>query len=74
MPLVHDGDRVTKDADGLEMDGIETVRKETIKAICGFAHDMKPDGDLRSIVVGVRDGEGNPVLRAVLSLMVERQG
>lgn len=67
----HDGDRLTEDDEGLDLDGIEQARKEAIRALPDLVRDTLPNGDRRDFAVTVRDERGQPVLTATLSLRVE---
>ena len=68
----YDGETVTQDDEGLELDGIEAARAEARKALPDIARDVLPeDGDRRTMVVKVRDEAGKVVLTATLSLLIE---
>jgi hypothetical protein len=67
----HDGDHLTADEEGLDLDGIEQARDEAVRALPDLAHDTLPDGDWRSFAVTVRDESGKAVLTATLTLRVE---
>ena len=69
---VYDGQSHLPDEEGLELDGIESVRSEAIRALPDIARDVAPEGDERSIVVAARDESGQTVLMAALSLNVRR--
>ncbi len=71
---IQDGSRFIQDDEGLELDGIDAVRAEALLALPDMARGKLPDGDHRTIVISVRDDEGRPVLKAALSLVVEREG
>jgi hypothetical protein len=68
----YDGETVTQDDEGLELDGIEAARAEARKALPDIARDVLPeDGDRRTMVVKVRDEAGKVVITATLSLLIE---
>ncbi len=68
-----DGNRLRRDVLGLDLDGPETARQSALEALSDMARDALPeDGDKRLMIVRVRDAEGRSVLKASLSLLVER--
>jgi hypothetical protein len=68
---VRDGEKLTTDGEGLEMEGFDAARNEAVRSLPELAKDELPDGDSREFEVVVRDDRG-PVLRASLSFAVER--
>jgi hypothetical protein len=67
-----DGDALSQDDEGLELDGIEAARHEARKTLPDMARDKVPDdGDRRTMTVKVRDETGKVVITASLSLLVE---
>lgn len=77
MPRYHfdvtDTGRLTRDEEGLELPNLQEARKEAVAALADMAKDELPDGDHREFVVEVRHGRPEPILRATLSLNVERK-
>lgn len=71
---VHDGEVSTIDDTGLELDGLEAAQNEAVRCLPGLATDALPDGTERTFTVVVREEGGEPVLKASLSLVVERLG
>ena len=71
---IRDGDRFTRDEAGLELDGIDAVRREAMRALRGTVGDVLPDGGQRSVAVAVRNEDGKPVLMASLTLIVQQVG
>jgi hypothetical protein len=69
---VRDGEKITRDDDGLELASLDTAQNEAVKALPEIAKDQLPDGSRREFEIIVKNDAGRPVLRAVLSLMVER--
>ncbi len=68
-----DGNRFKRDVIGQDLDGPETVRRAALEALSDLARSTLPeDGDKRLMIVRVRDAEGRSVLKASLSLLVER--
>ena len=68
----YDGETVTQDDEGLELDGIEAARAEARKALPDIARDVLPeDGDRRTMVVKVRDEAGKVVITATLTMLIE---
>ena len=77
MPLYHfdvtDTGRLTRDEEGLELPNTQEARKQAIAALADIAKDELPDGDHREFIIEVRDGGPEPIMRATLSLNVERK-
>lgn len=69
---IQDGDKILNDTEGLELDGIEAVQREAMRALPDMARDTLPSEGHRTIVVCVRDESGRTVLMAALSMMVQR--
>ena len=71
LPL---GDASLGDDDaGMELEHAEAVRREAVMLLVEIAKDVLPDaGDRHEIAVHVRDEQRRPVLRARLTLAVER--
>ena len=68
----NDGETMMVDEGGIELDGVEAVHREALKALADVAKEFIPKGGQRSIVVGVRDEAGQRVLMAALSLNVQQ--
>ncbi len=67
-------DRFKRDVIGQDLDGPETARQSALEALADMARDALPeDGDKRLMTVRVRDAAGRSILKASLSLLVERQ-
>ena len=69
---VYDGDKCTPDDTGLEMEDCDAAQRAAVKALPEVARDVLPDGTQRDFVIEVKDEARNPVLRARLSLTVQR--
>jgi hypothetical protein len=69
---VSDGDRLTVDDEGLEMDDLHGAQQAAVAALPQVARDALPDGTRRDFVVEVRDASGRKVIRATLALTVEQ--
>ncbi len=67
----RDGGFFLSDDEGLELDGIESARREATKAIADAARDALPNSIRREISVEVRDETNRPVLRAGLWFEVQ---
>ncbi|MCE4226739.1 hypothetical protein HCU64_23640 [Methylobacterium sp. C25] len=65
---VADGDRHVRDEEGLELPDGESARREAICSLLDIARDELPDGDHRSFVITVRDGDETSLLSARLAL------
>jgi hypothetical protein len=68
----YDDDRAVTDGQGIVLIDLEEAKEEAIKALPDMARDGLPDGEYREFVVDVRDEAGQRVLRARLTLVVER--
>jgi hypothetical protein len=68
---VHDGERLTPDQVGVELDDNHSAQQEAVRALPAIAKDCLPDGTQRDFVIDVKDAEGRPILRAKLALTVE---
>ncbi len=68
---IHDGESLTRDDTGLELDGLPAAQDEAVRALAEIVKDTLPDGARRDFVVEVRDETGRGVLRAALSFAVE---
>jgi hypothetical protein len=68
---VYDGEKLTPDQTGIELDDTPTAQQEAIRALPTIARDCLPDGTERDFVIEVRDEQKRPILRARLSLTVE---
>jgi|KBSSwiS6_1023812.scaffolds.fasta_scaffold124281_1 hypothetical protein len=73
-PLLFDetdsGREPFRDEQGMELPDLKAARFEALD----IAKDELPDGDVRSFVIDIREGEGPIVLTASLSLRVEQKG
>ena len=69
---VIDGEHVTDDPEGIECANIDEVAAEAVEGLPVMMEDTVPKGDQREIAVEVTDESGKVVLRATLSLRIER--
>ena len=67
----YDGERLTPDEEGLEMQDLATAKAEAQRALPDIAREALPDSNHRTFVISVRDEADHVVLRAALSLVVE---
>ncbi len=68
-----DGNHFRRDVIGQDLVGPETARQSALEALSEMARDTLPeDGDKRLMTVRVRDAAGRSILKASLSLLVER--
>ncbi|QRM34526.1 hypothetical protein JO965_33355 (plasmid) [Microvirga sp. VF16] len=67
----YDGERFVSDEQGQELEDIEAAKIIAQEELPQMAWDELPDGDQRTFIVSVRDGAGQVVIRAALSLVVE---
>jgi hypothetical protein len=68
---IDDGERVTTDLDGLELDGPETAKAEAVRVLPNVARDVLPDGDARTLSTTVRTADQGSIFRASLTLRCE---
>ena len=68
---IDDGDRRTRDDEGLDLDGPAAARMEAIRALPDVARDVMPDGDHRTILATIRNEAGKAIFRAELSLTAQ---
>jgi hypothetical protein len=68
---IDDGRTLTPDETGLELDDVEAVRREAIKALPEIAQEVLPEDERRQVVVTARDSAGRRILTARLTLTVE---
>ena len=78
MPLFYidtsddtsDQNRFVRDEEGLECRDLDAAKARAVAALPDMARDELPDGDTRTFLAIVRDGEGRSLLRASLTLSV----
>ena len=69
---VIDGEHETEDPEGIECTSLDEVAAEAVEGLPIMMEDTVPEGDRREIAVKVTDESGKVVLRATLSLRIER--
>lgn len=62
----RDNETFIEDDEGLELDGLEAVKRQAAKFLADLARDVLPGSLKRVLAVEVRD-ERQPVLRAMLT-------
>lgn len=67
----YDGERLTPDEIGLEMQNLAAAKAEAQRTLPDIAKEVLPGGNHRTFVISVRDEAGNVALRAALSLVME---
>ena len=67
----YNGEDLATDDAGLELESLAAAKVEAQKALPDIARDALPDGNHSTFVVNVRDVDGQIVLGAALSLVVE---
>ena len=65
---VDDGSGLVKDQIGLELNTLNDVRTEAIKALPAIAREVMPNGDHRTLRTIVRDQNGRQIFQASLAL------
>jgi len=68
---VDDGERQTRDDDGLALDDFPAACREAVKALPDVARDVLPHGTEKVISTSVRDEAGTTLFRAVLVFRCE---
>jgi hypothetical protein len=68
---IDDGERFTRDDQGLDCAGPEAMREAAIGVLPNIARDELPDGDRHDFTVKVRDEGGRYLFQATLSLVAE---
>jgi hypothetical protein len=75
MPLFffdyHDGDRVLRDIDGIELETLQEARVEASAALGDLARDMCRGSLSRTLAINVLGSERLPLFRLALTLDVE---
>ena len=69
---IHDGAVFTADETGVDLDGIEAVRRETGAVLSRIANELLHDGKPHEVVIEVKDEAGQRVLVAKLSASFEQ--
>jgi hypothetical protein len=65
---LRDGDRMSPDDEGTELDGVEEARAQVMQALPAIAaHHIRTDGDHADFEMTVRDASGHELMRATLS-------
>lgn len=67
----YDGERFVPDPDGADLPDLTAAKAETQKALPDIARDALPNGNHRTFMVSVREGTGEMLARASLTLIVE---
>ena len=70
---IYDDGQLVKDVDGAEMADIEAARREALGTLWFIAKGEElPDSDQRDFVITVHNEDEKPLLKATLSVKVER--
>jgi hypothetical protein len=69
---VREGDRVTRDDAGLELESLEAAEREAIRTTIGIGQDSLPRGHASEIEVQVKNDDGFLLLSVTMSLTVRR--
>ena len=68
---VDDGERRTRDEEGLVLDDLAAASREAVKVLPEVARDVLPDGTEKVMSASVRDEGGTTLFRAVLAFHCE---
>jgi hypothetical protein len=69
---IREGQRFIVDEEGLEFPDVAAAEYEAATAAAEIGRDLLPKGDLRSVMVEVRNQHGQRVATATATLHVER--
>src|SRR5947209_15628072 len=69
-----DGETISTDQVGLELDGLETARAQALRSLADMAWDVLPSVDERTFATAVRLQNGTTVFRTSLTLKNEWLG
>lgn len=68
---VDDGEQFSHDLDGTICDDDEAARKEAIRRLSDVAHQILPDGNMRTFRADLRNNQRVVIFRATLSLRAQ---
>ena len=68
---VHNGNELTRDEVGMELEGINQARDEAAEALAEVASGASRDPNPRDFSIEVRDELGQPILKAEISFAVQ---
>ena len=68
---VHNGNELTRDEVGMELEGINQARDEAAEALAEMASGASRDPNPRDFAIEVRDELGQPILKAEISFAVQ---
>ncbi|HEX8168086.1 MAG TPA: hypothetical protein VF601_20135 [Beijerinckiaceae bacterium] len=68
---VHNGNELTRDEVGMDLDGINEARDEAAEALAEMAGAVSRDPNPRDFAIEVRDESGRRVLKAAISFAVQ---
>jgi hypothetical protein len=66
------GDQITRDPDGLELEGLDAAEHEAALAAAAIGKESLPHGEATEIIVQVKDEHDHPVLIVALAMSVRR--
>lgn len=67
----RDNGRLTRDEEGLELDGFEAVKLAATSGLGDWARDAIPAAGAGELSIEVRDDAGRQILRATVSFRIE---
>jgi hypothetical protein len=68
---VHNGNELTRDEVGMELEGINQARDGAAEALAEVASGASRDPNPREFAIEVRDELGQPILKAEISFAVQ---
>jgi len=71
---VRDGERHSRDDEGLDLTTIEDAREEASRAIAAMIRDAMPDGGHRDMATEVLGEDKHPILTVQVTFQVEIHG
>ena len=60
------------DSEVMEFPDLDTAEREAVKAAAGIAREWLPKGDVRKVMIEVRDEQGERVLTVTVAMHIER--
>jgi hypothetical protein len=75
MPRFHfhlqEDNRLIEDEVGLELSDEASARRQAMQAACAMARDLFVNSQAQRLVVDLRQDGGSPVVKIIISLVVE---
>jgi hypothetical protein len=69
---IRDNDKLTRDEDGVELDGVDAARREAAQTVAQMGKDVLPGTVHWELAIEVRNDRPEPLLRAALVFDIQR--